>query len=565
MRFSDFAKYLDRLERTSSRIEITKILAELFKKTSVEEIDKVVYLSLGILAPGYKGIVFNLAERMMIRVIAKASGKDVKDVLSLYKKEGDLGNTAEKLIKGSKPPESVSEIYIKLYKVAVDEGAGSQERKIEAMAKILSELDPLSSRFVARIPVGKLRLGFSGKTILDALSWMEFGDKRAKGELEKVHQVRPDVGFLAKMVKQKGAKKIGRVSPEMGTPVLPMLAQRLKSPAEMIGKMGEVAVEPKLDGLRLQIHFDGREVKAFTRNLNETAWMFPELKETGKYLNAKKVILDTEAVGVDEKRESLANFQTTMNRRRKHEIEAFAAKIPVVFYAFDVLLVGSKSLMDKPYKERRKELEKTVTPGKLFKLVDYEITKDPKRITELNRQKRREGLEGIMLKKVSGTYVPGRTGWRWVKMKEAEGSAAKLADTVDAVIMGYSAGTGKRTQFGLGTFLVGIKSGDSIKTLTSVGTGLTDEQFRALNKTLKKYLVKEKPKEYEVNKINIPDYWVTPKLVVEIAADNLTKSPSHTSGLALRFPRLVRFRDDKSPDEATTLKEIKKLFDLQKG
>lgn len=565
MQFKDFAIYLDKLEKTSSRIEITKILAELFKKTSGDEIDKVVYLSLGALAPGYKGIVFNLAERMMIRVMAKAYGKEIKDVLAVYKREGDLGNTAGKFATKSGKNLSVSEVYSKLYKVAVEAGEGSQERKVEAAAEVLNEADPLSARFIARIPVGKLRLGFSDKTILDALSWMEKGDKSLKGELEKVYQVRPDVGFLAKVVKEKGGKKAGlHVEPVVGTPVLPMLPQRLKSPVKMIEKMGEVSIEPKLDGLRLQVHFNQKiGVKAYTRNLNETSWMFPELAEIKENINAKEIILDTEAVGVDETRKILANFQTTMNRRRKHEISSFAAKVPVFFYAFDVLLVDGKSLMDMDYKSRRKSLEKVVKEGKLFRIVDYQITKDPKVITEENKEKRKQGLEGIMIKKVSGAYVPGRTGWRWVKMKEAEESAGKLADTIDAVIMGYTAGRGKRAGFGLGQFLVGVRDGESIKTVTKVGTGLTDEQFRELNRRLKSLVVSAKPKEYEVHKLLTPDFWVIPSVVVEIAADEITKSPSHSGGLALRFPRLVNFRDDKSPDQATTLSELKKLAKLQ--
>lgn len=564
MKFSELAKYLDRLEKTSSRIEITKILAELFKKSSVGEIEKIVYLSLGTLAPGYKGIVFNLAERMMLRVLSKSSGEKIEEVLALYKREGDVGNAATKLARVYTKETSVSEVYSKLYKVAVDEGEGSQERKVDAMAKVISELDPLSARFVARIPIGKLRLGFSDKTILDALSWMESGDKSSKANLEKAYQVRPDVGFLARATKEKGSKKASEIiSPEIGTPVIPMLSQRLKSPSQMIEKMGEVSVEPKLDGLRLQIHFSQKIIKAFTRNLNETSWMFPELTKAREYINAKEVILDTEVVGVDEKRKTLANFQTTMTRRRKHEIESISAKIPVVFYTFDILFIDGRSLMDKPYLERRKELEKVVKNDKLLKIVDYEITKDPGRITKLNKEKRGEGLEGIMVKKIEGAYIPGRTGWRWVKMKEAEESAAKLADTVDAIIMGYTAGRGKRVGFGIGQFLVGVKDKDKIKTITKVGTGLTDEQFKELSKRLTEIKVKEKPKEYEVHKLLTPDFWVMPKVIVEIAADEITKSPNHTSGLALRFPRLVRFRDDKSSEEATTLSEVKKLLDLQ--
>ena len=566
MKFSQLANYFDKLEKTASRNEITQILAEVFKKAKPEEIDKVVYLFLGQLAPSYQGIVFNIAERMMLRVLSEAYGKEVKEVRSLYKKKGDLGDVAHELAKGKGRGLTVSNVYDELVEIAKDEGLGSQERKVKRTAKLLSELDPLSARFVTRIPVGKLRLGFSDKTILDALSWMEKGDKSAKNDIEKAYHVTPDVGALAKKVKQTGtAKAASETTPVLGVPILPMLAQRIKSPAEMIKKMGKVGVEPKLDGLRIQIHFKRGFIKAYTRNLNETSWMFPELKNLGKYIKGSELILDTEAIGLDEKTKALVNFQTTMTRRRKHEIESVALKVKIKFYVFDILFKDGKSLMDKSYLERRKVLEKTVKNGLFTQVVDCQVTESPEEIISLNIQKRKEGLEGIILKKTDSLYVPGRTGWRWVKMKEAEKAPAKLADTIDCIVMGYTAGKGRRVQFGVGQFLVGVRNKEKIKTLTKVGTGLTDEQFRELKRRLSKLETKEKPKEYVVHKKLQQDYWVDPKLVVEIAADEITKSPTHSSGLALRFPRLIRFRDDKGSDQATTTSEVKKLFQMQKG
>jgi DNA ligase-1 len=352
----------------------------------------------------------------------------------------------------------------------------------------------------------------------------------------------------------------------VGVPVLPMLAQRLKSPAEMIEKMQEVAIEPKFDGLRIQLHYKSGSkgfIKAFTRNMNENSWMFPELKNLKDFISAKEVILDSEAIGVDEKRKALANFQETMTRRRKHDVAETASKIPIKFYVFDILLKDGQGLLDLPYKKRRKKLENVVKDGKIIQLVDYKITKDAHEIEKEMSQEISEGLEGIIVKRADSRYVPGRTGWRWVKMKEAEKAVAKLADTVDCLVMGYSVGRGKRAEFGVGQFLVGIKDKEKVKTVTKIGTGITDEQFRELKKRLSKIEIKNKPKEYEVDKDLEPDFWVRPSLVVEIAADEITKSPKHTSGFALRFPRLVRFRDDKSASQITTISEVKKLFKLQ--
>jgi DNA ligase-1 len=545
-------------------------LADLFKETSKDEINETANLLLGQLAPSYENVVFNIAERMMLQVLAKAYNKDVKEIRRKYKKVGDLGDVAESLAYEKGNGLTIVQVYKKLYEAAEDSGEGSQDRKVEKVAELLSELDPLSARFVSRIPVGKLRLGFSNKTIIDALSVMEKGDKSAKKNIENLYYVLPSIGLLAEEVKKYGSKKASTSpKPKVGVPVLPMLAQRLKSPSEMVKKMGEVVVEPKLDGLRLQIHFKkGKDgfVKGFTRNLNETSWMFPELNKMTDYVGAEEVIIDTEAVGLDEDREKIANFQTTMTRRRKHEISRVSQKVPIKFYVFDIILRNSQSLMDKTYIERRKVLAKTVKEGRLFKLTDYEFTKNPKEIIKLNKEAKNKGLEGIMIKKANSNYIPGRAGWRWVKMKEAEEELGKLADTVDCIVMGYHVGRGKRAKFGLGGFLVGVLNGEKITTISKIGTGLTDEQFKELKKRLLKLETSQKPKEYgKVSKTLEPDTWVKPGLVVEIAADEITKSPTHSSGYALRFPRLVKFRDDKGKDEATTIKEVVKLFKLQKS
>lgn len=590
MKISQLSEYLEKLEKTSSRIEITKILAELFRKADKGEIDKISYLILGQLAPNYKGIVFNLAERMMLKVLASAYETDIEEVKKIYKERGDLGIVAKELAESSKQKAKykldVKNVYQMLLEMAQDEGEGSQERKIQEMAKLLREVDPLSARFISRMPVGRLRLGFSDKTILDSLSWMEVGDKSKKAKLEKAYQVVPDVGLLAQKVKEVGIDKASvGIKPIVGAPVLPMLAQRLKSPAEMIEKMGKVYVEPKFDGLRVLIHFkrgkekDKGEIMAFTRNLNNVVEMFPELKQIGEYIKADSVILDSEAVGMDPEMMEIANFQTTMRRRRKYDIEEKSKSIPLRFQVFDIIEKDGKSLMDIPYYKRREVLSEVVVKNNLLVIDEIVLAESPDVINKEYRKKIKEGMEGIIVKKYDASYIPGRTGWRWVKMKMDETSSAKLADTVDCVVMGYYAGRGKRTQFGLGGFLVGIVTDKEqrtknkkqslqegqIYTVTKIGTGLTDEQFREMYGRLKKLRTKEKPKEYgEVNKTLIPDVWVEPSLVVEIAADEITKSPIHSAGYALRFPRLVKFRDDKPWDEATTVGELKKLFKLQK-
>lgn len=563
MKFSELATYLDKLEKISGRIEITKTLAGLFNDSDKNEIAKTTYLVLGILAPSYEGIVLNLAEKMVIKSMAIAYGVDSESVIKIYKKNGDVGNTAQEL-SGDKRGKSltVTEVYTNLLEIAKDSGEGSQDRKISKMAELLTNLDSLSARFVARIPVGRLRLGFSEKTIIEALSQASGTPSK---EIEDAYNIRPDIGYTAKLVKEG---KLKDVKPEIGVPVVPMLAQRLNSTSEMIKKMGEVSVEPKFDGLRIFIHFKRKDnfIRIFTRNMNAIPLdTFPELQEVGKFIKADEIILDSEAIGVDPKREMFLDFQKTIQRRRKHDIAKNAAEIPLQFQVFDILYADGKSYMGVPYVERREVLKKTVINGGLLRVDDNTVTTDPEIIKNMHQKYLKMGLEGVVVKKANGLYVSGRTGWNWVKMKEEEGQSGRLSDTVDCVVMGYSVGKGKRSDFGLGQFLVGVKDGDVFKTVTKVGTGLTDEQFRELNTRLKKLGVKNMPKEYEVHKDLTPDYWVTPGLVVELAADEITESPKHSSGFALRFPRLINFRDDKSPEQATTLMELKDLSKLQKN
>lgn len=567
MRFIELAKYLEKLESTSSRIEITKILAELFKQADEGEIDKIVYLVLGRLAPSYKGIVFNLADKLVIQSIAKAFDKDIDQVKKLSKEKGDIGEVAS-LLSNSKlkktTNQKVNQIYNQLLVVAELSGEGSVEAKVNGLAEILKSLDPLSAKYLARIPVGKLRLGFSDLTITDALSWMETGDKSLSKDLKKAYEVLPDIGLLAKHVKQMGAKKTAlTIAPVVGVPVMPMLAQRVKSTAQMVEKMGKVSVEPKYDGLRVQIHFDNGKIHAFTRNLNDISLMFPELSKLGQVTSSKRLILDAEAVGLDENTKKMADFQTTMTRRRKHDIAGSATKIPLVFNIFDIIFKDNQSLITTVYSQRREILAKTIKETDSFKITPFITTSDPKKIDEKYKQYIAQGLEGIMVKKSDAIYKSGRTGFFWVKMKQAEGATGKLADTIDCVVMGFTSGQGKRTVFGIGQFLAGVKKGNKILTLTKVGTGLTDEQFQQLSKRLRLIKVDQRPDDYEVDKDLTPDFWVNPEVVVELAGDDLTKSPKHTSGYALRFPRLVKFRDDKSPVQATTVEEVEKIYKLQ--
>ncbi|OGG29770.1 hypothetical protein A2971_00745 [Candidatus Gottesmanbacteria bacterium RIFCSPLOWO2_01_FULL_46_21] len=563
MKFSILSEYFKKLEDTSSRNAITEILADLFGRTSADEIGKICYLLGGRVGPLYEAIEFGVADKFIMRAIARAYDKRPEEVLLRFKKMGDLGTTAEALHTGKGTNVTVGQVYDKLYEIAVSGGIGSQEKKIALLSDLFSSVDALSARYLARIPLDKLRLGFSDMTILDALSWMHTSDKSLRPKLEERYNVRPDIGLLAQKVKEEGAAGLSAVKAKIGAPILAALCQRITTSDEMIKKMGKVAVEPKYDGVRIQIHVGRDFVRTFSRNLENTTDMFPELVNVRKELNAREVILDGEAVGYDARTGRLFSFQETTTRKRKHDIESMRAKVPLKFFIFDVLYKDGKDLLKVPLLLRRDMLEKTVKSGKLLALSPQVVTDDANTLRRYHDEQLGKGLEGAVVKKWHSIYEPGRRGYNWVKYKE-EGQIGKLTDTIDAVIMGYYRGEGKRTGFGIGAFLVGVRKGESFVTVTKIGTGVSDELWKDLRTKLNAIKVSQQPKEYiDVSKLLIPDVWVVPKIVVELAGDDLTKSSNHGAGIAVRFPRLVRIRTDKSPPQATTVEEVEEMYKSQ--
>jgi DNA ligase-1 len=569
MTFSDLSIYFQTLEQTASRLSMTETLSQLFKKSTVGEIGEICYLLQGRVAPLYEAIEFGIADKLMIRAIAKAYVISEPEVLKQFKKHGDLGITGEEISKekqSARNTSSIHDVFTTLTELAHLGGEGSQDKKIQLVSKLLSSSDSLSVRYLVRIPLNKLRLGFSDMTILDGLSWMLTGDKSYRKRLELAHDVRPDLGYIATQVKEHGMSGIAHVHAKVGAPILAALCQRLPNAEEMIHKMGLVDVEPKYDGVRTQIHYQkGKSTSSYSRNLENTTAMYPELEHIAKQINASEVILDSEAVGYDEKTNRTIPFQETVTRKRKYDVGLFSKSVPLRFFVFDILAKDGVDLMNIPLSKRRAILENTITPGPVLTISPHIVTEDIATLRNYHNAQIKQGLEGVVVKKWEGIYEPGRRGYTWVKFKE-EGKIGKLADTVDAVVMGYYKGEGKRTSFGIGALLVGVKKGESFVTITKIGTGVSDELWKELKKTLHKHSTDEKPKQYEViDKALEPDVWVNPSMIVEIAADDITQSPIHGARFALRFPRLVRIRTDKSAHQITTTKELEAMYHNQES
>jgi DNA ligase-1 len=588
MLFKELAAYFEKIEMTTSRLTITQLLGELFNKVESEEIDKTVYLLQGRISPLYERVDFGVAEKMILRCISKAFNVEPSYVLQEFKKIGDIGKTTE-LFRGEyasleEKDLSVLEVYELLTTLASAGGAGSQEIKINILASIIRQLDASSAKYVVRIPPGVMRLGFSDMTILDSFSWMVSKDKSLRPLLQKAYHVRPDLGFIGETLKTKGADGLEKVKPEVFTPIIMMRAERLSSGSEIIEKLGASAVEPKYDGFRLQVHFQHinqkYKIKLFSRSLDDVTFMYPDIVVgLEQEVKVKEAIFEGEAIGFDPHAGTFLPFQETVQRKRKHGIEEKAKEIPLKLFAFELLYADGVSYIDTAFQERRKHLEAAMElTGNIFKdtiLLSPEVVIDNEKDMELQFDDAiAKGLEGIMAKKLNGIYQPGARGANWIKFKRSYSS--KIEDTIDCLVMGFDFGKGKRVDFGIGAFLVGVydEKNDKFVTVAKIGTGLSDEEWRELKTRGEKFSSNKMPVLYEVDKMMNVDQWIKPEIVVEIKADEITKSTVHTAGrvlkpsksgnsfdidtpgYALRFPRLQRFRDDKRPEEVTTLDEI---------
>jgi DNA ligase-1 len=576
MRFSQLAEYFEKLEATSSRLELTRILSSLFKEVSGEEIEKVCYLLQGRVAPFFEPIEMGMADRMIVQALANAYGVGAEEVDKLNTKLGDLGLTAQELSQKSKVKSQnllVTDIFNELFKLAITGGEGSVEKKIFILSSLLEKMSPLEAKYLIRIVLSRLRLGIGDPTVLDALPVAKLGDKKARPNLEEAYNKTSDLGFVAKTFYEKGLEEIKKTKLQIGKPIRPALAERLPDAESIIKRVGsEFAVEGKYDGFRNQVHLDHADVKIFSRNLENMTDMFPDLAEAvKKEVKASTAILEGEALAYNPVTGEFLPFQETTKRRRKYDISEFAQKLPLKLFAFDLLYLNGKDITNLPYEERRRQLGSIIPSSEKILVSDKKILHSAAELKEMFNEEISAGLEGVMIKKLDSPYKAGARGFHWIKFKRM--AAGELSDTIDCVLLGIYTGTGKRTEFGVGGLLVGVYNDkeDRFDTVSKVGTGLTDEEWRKIRAMADKTRVEKKPAR--VNSILTPSFWVDPSIVLEVFADEITRSPVHTAGkvgeepgYALRFPRLISFREaDKRAEDSTTVEELVEMYRQQKN
>lgn len=544
MKYSVLASLYERLEKTSKKLEKRDILADFYKKAE-DDLYHIVLLSEGVVFP-QKGYDLGIAREMMKRTISKTSGASDKEITKKFKELGDLGLVAEHFLRNrrqttlSRKELTVRNVFGNLRALPGETGTGSHERKMSLITELLGQAIGIEARYIVRTVLGDMRIGVAGGIVRDAIA--KAFDKDPK-QIEKIYDI---VGDFGKVAEQAKAGKL-EARMEVFLPIRVMLADRAKDLKDAMDSFEKRAIETKYDGFRIQCHKDGNEVRIFSRRMEDVTLQFPDIVAMAKErINAKTCIVEGEAVAIRDGKPQ--PFQLLSRRiQRKYDIEKTVKEIPVHVFIYELIFYGNESWMLRPLKDRWKKLKEIIKISDDFRLADHIETDDIHEAEKFYKDAISAGQEGVIVKNTEAYYQPGKRVGYWLKVKD-------ILEPLDLVITGAEWGEGKRARW-LGSLILAARAGSAFRETGRMASGLTEEQLADITRKLRPLIEKEEGKIVKVK----------PSIVVEIGYEEIQKSPKYASGYALRFPRLLRFRDEKTPEDADTVKTIEKLFRQQRG
>jgi len=552
MEFRALAGLCEKIAATTKRSLMIDIVAEFIKGLDENEIEPALFMILGRSLPRWDQRELEISWATLVTVINRLTEVDWHRFSNIFKGEGDIGSTVQVIFQTSKirkqaalfeKPLTILEVRRILEAIADSSGQGSREKRERLVETLLGRTSPLEAKYIVKILIGEMRTGFQEGLMAAAVS-------RAFGiPLGLVHSatlLTGDVGEVASICKKEGEKGILRLRFKIFKPVKLMLAQTAADPEEAIREHGrETAFEYKLDGARIQIHKLGNEVRIFSRRLTETTESFPDVVQmVRECVNTNECILEGEVIAIGEGGHPLP-FQHLMRRfRRVYDIEEMVKQIPVQLYLFDILYINGESLIDEPYLMRRERLQEAAGG---ISLTDRIVTSDQVEAERFLRSATNKGHEGLVAKRLDSPYTPGIRGKHWFKIKET-------LEPLDLVIVAAEYGYGRRHGW-LSDYYLAARD-DETGELLAVGKtfkGLTDDEIIEMTRRLKEISIRE-----EGQKVT-----VMPKIVVEVAYNEIQKSPKYKCGMALRFARINRVRDDKPPEEADTIQKVQAIYEKQ--
>ena len=579
MLFSEIANTFAALESTSSRLEMTDILAKSFKGMDPSDLRNTIYLSQGLLHPDFYPEKLGMADKLILQAISSVSGNSVDKVEKMWIKEGDTGTVAEELVRNKKQMSLFSEeltldtVLSGLTTIESAEGRDSQNRKIKTLTSMLHDAEPLEARYLCRIVTGRMRVGASSMTILDALAQC-FAEKENRPEIERAFNVTCDLGLVGETLARDGMEGIRRIKVARGSPIKVMLAERLPSLGEILERMdGRCGMEYKYDGMRAQVHITKDAARIYSRRLENLTDNFPDIcQRLCANLKGKEAIIEGECVAVDPKDGSILPFQNVTHRRRKHDMESAVNEIPVRIFMFDILYLDGEDLTMRPYPERRRILSEAFEMDDKIGMTTMEVIEGEAEAEEFFEKAISSKCEGIMAKSLSdeSIYRAGSRGFLWIKYKKDYHEA--LTDSFDLVVVGAFYGMGKRAgRYGALLMASFDQETGQYCTVCKLGTGFDDAFLDGMPALLDAYKKETQPKS--VNAKMIPDVWFEPTVVLEVVGAEISQSPIHTAavgwikddtGIGIRFPRFTgRVRDDKGPDMSTSVQEIYEMYEMQ--
>ncbi|WP_181693489.1 ATP-dependent DNA ligase LigA [Natronomonas sp. LN261] len=561
MEFASFADRAAAIEDVPSDTETVELVADLFVGAG-EDLDTVARFIQGRVFPAHSATKLDVGPALCHAALAKAAEPNVTpaDIEDRLAAVGEVGTVAEGLTLGgqrglgafgggSDGGLTVAGVDAALRGLAAADGPGSTDTKLDTLFGLFNRADPTEARFLARLVVGTMRIGVGKGTVRDATA-EAFGVP--VDAVERAIQVSNDVGLVTETARQAGEAGLEDVRLAVGRPIEAMLAQA-GTAVDALEEWDRVAVETKFDGARIQVHHDGERTRLFSRNLEDVTDPLPEVVRSVEESLDVPAILDGEVVAVDEAG-SPRPFQDVLRRlRRKHDVAAAREAVPVEFYAFDCLHAAGEDLLDAPLTERHARLSELLGDGDgegaeggdgegaEGGVSELRIVDSAEEIASLEEAALSAGHEGLMVKNPESAYTPGDRGRNWLKRKPD-------AETLDLVVTGAEWGEGRRANY-FGTFLLSVRDGEGFRTIGKVATGITDEELERLHERLRPYVRSESGTELELE----------PAVVFEVGYEEIQRSPTYSSGYALRFPRFVGVRSDKAPDDADSLERVDRL------
>ncbi|MFT4905626.1 MAG: DNA ligase-1 [Natronomonas sp.] len=546
MEFAEFAARADEIEAEPADLKTVGLVANLFEDAG-DELSIITRFVQGRVFPAHDGTKLDIGPSLCYEALAKAAGTNVsaEDIEARLADIGEIGAVAEGLDLGGQQGLAafgagdgqdgltVAEVDAELRGLAAAAGAGSTDTKLDTLFGLFNRAEPLEARFLARLVLGEMRIGVGEGTVRDAIA--EAFEVSVES-VERALQVSNDCGLVAETARDEGTAGLDSVHLEIGRPVKAMLAQA-GTAVDALESWNTAAVETKFDGARVQVHYDGDTVQLFSRNLEDVTDPLPEVVEFVDDQLDVPAILDGEVVAIDDAGDPLP-FQEILRRfRRKHDVAATREDVAVELNAFDCLHADGEDLLDEPLTARHECLSGLLDAG----VSELTITSEADQVADLEAAALEAGHEGIMLKNPESAYTPGNRGQNWLKRKPD-------VETLDLVVTGAEWGEGRRANV-LGTFLLSARDGDDYETLGKVATGITDEELADLHELLEPHVRSETGTEVDIE----------PAVVFEVGYEEIQASPTYSSGYALRFPRFVGVRADKSPADADSLDRIERL------